>query len=211
MRLTFGYQPLTLCPSGLKSMYIRWYGERESPRVAGGRKMRRLMVVAHPDDEVIFGGAHLLQERHWKVICITNGDNPVRSREFKKVMRLVGADYEIWNYRDTYSDAFDITNLRRDLQRLMQQNRFEMVVTHGLKGEYGHPQHKVIARLMRSLVPHNLYAFAVGKRVLAQSVLSKKKQLLEVYRSQRKTIRELRRDNKLDNFIGREYFILIKK
>ena len=34
----------------------------------------KLMVVAHPDDETIFGGAQLLTEPNtWQVIVITNG------------------------------------------------------------------------------------------------------------------------------------------
>lgn len=33
-----------------------------------------LMVVAHPDDETIWGGAHLLKGKY-VVVCITNGNN----------------------------------------------------------------------------------------------------------------------------------------
>jgi mannosyltransferase OCH1-like enzyme len=32
----------------------------------------KLMVVAHPDDELLFGGLAILREPGWKVICITN-------------------------------------------------------------------------------------------------------------------------------------------
>ena len=34
----------------------------------------KLMVVAHPDDETLGGGAHLT-EGGWFVVCLTNGDN----------------------------------------------------------------------------------------------------------------------------------------
>jgi LmbE family N-acetylglucosaminyl deacetylase len=171
----------------------------------------KLMVVAHPDDETIFGGAHLLREKHWKVVCITNANNKKRTREFVKVMRLVEADYEIWNYRDTYSCRFDIVSLKRDLRRLIRQNQFEKVVTHGLQGEYGHPQHKVIARIMRNIVKHNLYAFSIGQETLPEKFLNEKMKLLDVYRSQKHTIWELCRHNSLHDYIEKEHFILVKK
>jgi len=151
----------------------------------------KLMVVAHPDDETIFGGSHLLREKNWTVICITNGDNRRRAREFAQLMTLVGADYEMWNYRDTYSYHFNSVALKRDLCRLIQERPFEKVVSHGLCGEYGHPQHKAIARIMRNIVPHNLYAFSIGKIQLPQNMINKKKKLLVVYRSQKRTIQEL--------------------
>ncbi len=171
----------------------------------------KLMVVAHPDDEIIFGGAHLLQEKKWTVICITNRNNRRRACEFKKVMNLVGADYEIWNYRDTYSCHFDIRALKRDLFRLIQKNQFKKVVTHGVCGEYGHPQHKVIAQIMRNIVPHNLYAFSIGQSQLPQQILNKKKKLINVYQSQKWTIWELCRDDSLHEYINREQFVLIKR
>lgn len=47
---------------------------------------QKLMIVAHPDDETIWGGSHLLKG-HYIVVCLTNGDNPIRKKEFMKVMK----------------------------------------------------------------------------------------------------------------------------
>ena len=38
-----------------------------------------VMFVAHPDDETIWGGAHLLK-KHYLVVCLTNGNNKVREK-----------------------------------------------------------------------------------------------------------------------------------
>lgn len=35
-------------------------------------KYNKLMIVAHPDDELIWGGAHLLED-DYLVVCITRG------------------------------------------------------------------------------------------------------------------------------------------
>ena len=38
-------------------------------------KYDKLMIVTHPDDELIFGGRLLLDKKGWKVVCITNGSD----------------------------------------------------------------------------------------------------------------------------------------
>ena len=46
----------------------------------------KLMIVAHPDDELIFGGAELIKHGpDYKVVCITNKNNKIRSSEFKNL------------------------------------------------------------------------------------------------------------------------------
>ena len=43
-----------------------------------------LMIVAHPDDETLWGGAHIA-DGGYLVVCITNGYNATRSAEFQVV------------------------------------------------------------------------------------------------------------------------------
>ena len=45
-----------------------------------------LMIVAHPDDETLWGGAHIA-DGGYLVVCITNGYNATRSAEFQAVMQ----------------------------------------------------------------------------------------------------------------------------
>ena len=47
---------------------------------------QNVMIVAHPDDETIWGGMHLLKDK-CLVVCLTNGDNEIRSKEFKEVIK----------------------------------------------------------------------------------------------------------------------------
>jgi LmbE family N-acetylglucosaminyl deacetylase len=170
----------------------------------------KLMIVAHPDDEIIFGGAQLIREKGWKVVCVTNANNRIRAREFAKVMKSVGADYEMWNYRDTYSYKFDSKSLKKDLRRLIEQNLFQKVVTHSVSGEYGHPQHKVIASIVRNLVKRDLYVFSLGQRKLPMPLLVKKKKLLKMYSSQKRTIWQLSRDHQLNHYINNECIVRVK-
>ena len=41
------------------------------------------MVVAHPDDETLFGGGELLKHKgEYKVVCLDYGNHLVRHKEF---------------------------------------------------------------------------------------------------------------------------------
>lgn len=170
----------------------------------GAGKM--LMIVAHPDDEVIFGGGHLLTKQPWHVICVTNGYDARRAREFAEAMRFVGADFDMWKYRDSYSNDLDKTGLKRDLNQVIQTGSYSQIVTHNRRGEYGHPQHQAIADIVRDLVKERLFVFALGRRTLPPPLLSRKKELLRIYQSQQETISELA----LNDYIEREYFLRVK-
>lgn len=162
----------------------------------------KLMVVAHPDDEALFGGAELLRESGWKVVCVTNGYNQTRAEEFKKAMNIAGVfSYEIWNFQDEYGD-FDRGLLTKDLERVLLEKKLDKIVTHNLKGEYGHPQHKALSQLMHQLVQKNLYVFDKGNMdddILPLPILQRKLDFLFAYKSQNFVLNDLRK-----------YFILEK-
>ena len=52
-------------------------------------KYNKLMIVAHPDDELIWGGAHLLED-DYLVVCITRGYDKTRKKEFENVINATG-------------------------------------------------------------------------------------------------------------------------
>ena len=58
-------------------------------QLASSSKADKLMIVAHPDDEVLWGGGHLY-DKGYLVVCVTNGRNKVRSQEFKDVVTASG-------------------------------------------------------------------------------------------------------------------------
>ena len=57
-------------------------------------RAEKLMIVAHPDDETIWGGGHLLQDTgRYLVVCITAGTDSVRDEELKNAMAICQAQY----------------------------------------------------------------------------------------------------------------------
>ncbi|XWV26223.1 hypothetical protein QJ857_gp0853 [Tupanvirus soda lake] len=169
----------------------------------------KLMIVAHPDDELIFGGKELLTENGWKVVCITNGSpksenifalnySPNRRLlEFINVMNTLGCQYEMWDYEDNgYNSNWDESSLLHKLNRLINEKKYKMILTHNLDGEYGHIQHKKVSELVHKLNPSNLYVFGyvdkkhigTNKYLQTNPYANQVKELLTLYSSQENTI-----------------------
>ena len=70
------------------------------------KKVKNLMIVAHPDDELVFGGAELIKYGTlYKVVCISYKNNKIRSKEFENVMtQLNVSSYEMWDFKDSLQD-----------------------------------------------------------------------------------------------------------
>jgi len=91
-----------------ESKILFYHGQRDISQVdklLEKFETNKLMIVAHPDDETIFGGGMLLNEDGWKVIVVTDGggdnnDPIIRLKEFKSVMQHLNTEYEILGYQD---------------------------------------------------------------------------------------------------------------
>ena len=62
-------------------------------------KYNKLMIVAHPDDELIWGGVHLLED-DYLVVCITRGYDKTRKKVFEYVIEATGDKGIILSYHD---------------------------------------------------------------------------------------------------------------
>lgn len=121
----------------------------------------KLMIVAHPDDESLFGGEALLATPGWTVICVTHASNPVRRREFVQAMESAGADYTMLDHEDHLENGNFDPSLAATLGALLAERPYTTVVTHNERGEYGHVQHVALHRIVRGLVGDRaLYVFA---------------------------------------------------
>jgi len=165
---------------------------------------KNLMVVAHPDDEIIFGYTQLMNKlADWTVLCITNGDNKDRSREFKNIMEKISVKYEIWDYLDLWDDEFfwDIEQLSVRIKKFLELG-FDNILTHNKDGDYGHPQHKILSKLMSEIVTdENLFYFDISNIPLDGKVLKNKLDIFSLYKTQ------FKRDSllPLKNFIKEGY------
>ncbi len=131
--------------------------------------VNKLMIVAHPDDEMIWGGAHLLRG-DYLVVCVTAGRNPTRAKEFEKAMQATGDKYIMLGYPDkTFGRRDDWKNcredIRNDIKQIIAMKNWELIVTHNPEGEYGHQHHKMTNQIVTDVYnqyfsnENNLYYF----------------------------------------------------
>jgi hypothetical protein len=102
----------------------------------------KLMIVAHPDDETLWGGANLYRHKYF-IVCLTNGYNPIRANEFKKILNMTKSGGIILNYTDLQdnriSNWLEIQNgIIKDLTLIINYKQWEKIVTHGPEGTTGH-------------------------------------------------------------------------
>lgn len=118
-------------------------------------RAKKLMIVAHPDDETIWGGAHLL-ESDYLVVCITCGADKTRVKEFKKVMKETDDQYIMLGYPDKVlgirsSWKEDEIKIYNDLQQIISLKDWDLIVTHNVNGEYGHIHHKKTNKIVTQI------------------------------------------------------------
>lgn len=144
----------------------------------------KLLLVAHPDDESIFAGNLLLNERGWEVICLTNKQNKVRSLEFKKAMDFCNInDYYIFNYADTLNATFPDSTID-NIQHIVNNNNYKKILSHNDLGEYGHSLHISLNKILKQIKTNaEKYVFDDTGNIYDETYFYKNK-LLSIYESQ---------------------------
>eukprot|EP00668_Euglena_longa_P012751 GGOE01015233.1.p1 GENE.GGOE01015233.1~~GGOE01015233.1.p1 ORF type:complete len:496 (+),score=115.24 GGOE01015233.1:27-1514(+) len=121
-----------------------------------------LMVVAHADDEALFGGDSLILHGPWHLLCATcaerqgNGHaaqmysyNRWREAEFRRLARMVGAAAYMCNYSSwgPSGDPFTRGLLRgfeNDVSEHLARRGWRQIVTHYGEGPTQHVQHEEV-------------------------------------------------------------------
>lgn len=185
-------------------------------------KAENLMIVAHPDDEVIWGGGHLM-ERNFFVVCITNGKNKKRRREFESVIKKSGNQGIILSYPDKVNCRRDDWNkvkkqIENDLRYIIGYKDWGTIVTHNSMGEYGHIHHKITHKLVKDAWKHDKSKaklmffgryFTKSKigfnekalERLSDEQLQYKRELTSMYKSQKDTVKMFEHMDPFENFI----------
>lgn len=117
-----------------------------------------LIVVAHPDDDALFGGPFQLANNwiEWHVVCATYLEGDERGGELVEWQRRLGAkSVAFLGLSDCWDGgSHDIGFTADDVLRLMRQQlsvKPDLVLTHNSRGEYGHPHHVAVGKAVRQL------------------------------------------------------------
>ena len=170
---------------------------------------KKLMIVAHPDDETLWGGANLMKDRYF-VVCLTNGFNLERANNFKELLKFTNNSGIILNYPDLQDNIKDdwseVRNgILKDLSTLLKYKYWDKIVTNGPDGTTGHIHHKKTCQYVTKIAKEyneykNLYYFGhfYKKNQIPQNLtrisnkeLDIKKKEINIYQSVINNIYEL--------------------
>lgn len=136
----------------------------------------RVVVVAHPDDEVLWCGGLLAKyPGDWTVICCSIPRiDPIRAWKFHNAVETLGAKSVLMPFTEP-----DPKEHMTDRLKLLQLDNYDFIVTHGKAGEYGHVHHIDIHNYISSKWADKTACFGYsigsrGKHLLTLDVFTSK-------------------------------------
>jgi LmbE family N-acetylglucosaminyl deacetylase len=128
------------------------------------------VVVAHPDDEILWCGGYILThpECSWRIVTLCRGADPDRAPKFRRVIRQLGAEGEMADLDDGPDQVpLAADQVQKTIVRLLAGASYDLILTHGPGGEYTrHRRHaecsQAVVELWRSgaIQSRRLWLFA---------------------------------------------------
>lgn len=213
----FRIRPVSEKSMAMTLLDIRVFGEGEVPawvnrwQDAPG-KVDLLVLSAHPDDEFLFYGGtipYYAAERDMDVVVAYMTCNTMQRRsELLDALWLSGVRLypDIGNFWDKYAkslateyDAWGKNKTNTRIVELFRKYKPDVVVTHDVKGEYGHGGHLVCADAVMNCIPLSGNASKFSASAKQYGVWDVKKVYLHLYKE---GAIEMDWDQPLDAFDG---------
>jgi len=109
---------------------------------------RAVIIVAHPDDEIIWCGGMVLRnaEWDWTVLSLCRADDPDRRPKFQTVCQSLDVSGCISDLDDGNppQPINPMREIGRRVREHLGQTDWDLCLTHGANGEYGHPRHREV-------------------------------------------------------------------
>jgi LmbE family N-acetylglucosaminyl deacetylase len=167
-----------------------------------------VMIVAHPDDEIVFAGSFLLDnaDKKWLLISVTSPrqsfvGNRRKKTFLEKLPLVLGCDSLMLNFEDSGQNQKIQGDFHLDISSILSAQCWEKIVTHGPDGEYGHTHHKQVHSIVRDVCEsmsllERLFVFSPQKKDRAE-ISDRKKRLFTLTYDDNF---DLRRDHDLVRF-----------
>ena len=128
------------------------------------------IIVAHPDDEILWAGGIILNNPQWQYfitsLCRKNDED--RSAKFYKVIKILNAQGIMGNLDDeSEQKPLNAIQVEQKILDLLPNKHFDLIITHSPFGEYTkHLRHEEAGRAVITLwnkgkiATNKLWAFA---------------------------------------------------
>lgn len=182
-----------------------------------------LMIVAHPDDETLWGSEELINNRYL-VVCITCGTNKKREKEIEQALKISKDRLIVLDKPDKVKGKrSDWKHYKKQIELeinyIMKKKNWNNIVTHNPEGEYGHIHHKMTNKIVTKVYNKNnngnLKYFGKyyskkrinknkGAREIPEEVYDKKMEMVDVYKSQSFIKNRFNQMYKYENLVNAE-------
>lgn len=114
------------------------------------------MVVAHPDDEIIWMGGTIRNSKNisWTIFSLCRESDGDREPKFRRVCAYNEASGIITDLDDEgkLSLKETIPVIKKIIIDKIGQQEFDYLFTHGANGDYGHPRHIGVNKAVKELL-----------------------------------------------------------
>ena len=142
-----------------------------------------LVVVAHPDDEVLWAGGTILMHPavDWTILTLCRRSDPDRNPKFFRVVRELGAE-GLMGDMDDGSEQRPLSDLEIEetVLSLLPRLEFDLIISHSPLGEYTrHRRHEELGRVISTLWRRELlraptlwlFAYEDGQKMYSPRVI----------------------------------------
>ena len=123
--------------------------------IQADQEKRVAVIVAHPDDEVLWCGGLLLSRPRWApfVACLCRGGDADRAPRFQRLLERLGAQGAMGRMDDgPEQNPLPSSEVQALILALLPGREYDLILTHGPLGEYTrHRRHEDTSQAVQGL------------------------------------------------------------